>query len=90
MRNGTQPPAAGEGFAASEHISAEVIKLRDDLSTVQAQATIALAEIRQRPTKTQVVLGAATVIVAAATPAAIIFTALVTYLAGHIHPPLQP
>ena len=78
----TPPAAPGEGDTATEYVAGEVGRLRVEVDRHTHDIATLLAEIRQRPTKAQVVLGVLAVVSVLLTPAAIFISALIGIASG--------
>lgn len=82
MSNG-QDRSAGEGdTTATELVAEEVGRLRTEVDRHTHDIATLMTEFRQRPTKTQVVLGALAVVFVLLTPAAIFLSALIGLASG--------
>ena len=75
-------PSPGEGDTATEYVADEVGRLSTEVDRHTHDIATLLAEINQRPTKTQVLLGALAVVSILLTPAAIFISALIGLASG--------
>ena len=81
MSNG-QDPSAGEGDTTTEYVAEDVRQLRTEVDRHTHDIATLMTEIRQRPTKTQVILGTLAVVSVLLTPAAIFISALMGLASG--------
>ena len=78
MSERRRPEEEGEGDTAVESVPEAVGRLRTDVDQLKNDMEFIKGELRQRPTKFQVILGALTVAFVLLTPVAIFASSLVT------------